>query len=51
MLTITVAQDGSGDFASVSEAVLPCLMPAQQRSALARAFTAKSWCAKNRISP
>ena len=34
MLTITVAQDGSGDFASVSEAVL-----------------AKSWCAKNRISP
>ncbi len=51
MLTITVAQDGSGDFASVSEAVLAVPYACAARSALARAFTAKSWCAKNRISP
>ncbi|MFR9068417.1 MAG: hypothetical protein ACLVJH_17680 [Faecalibacterium prausnitzii] len=51
MLTITVAQDGSGDFASVSEAVLavPCLRSRDPHwpGRLPR----KSWCAKNRISP
>ena len=50
MLTITVAQDGSGDFASVSEAVLAVPYAAQQRSALARAYREKLVCEKQDIT-
>lgn len=51
MLTITVAQDGSGDFASVSEAVLAVPYACAAEIRIGPGVTAKSWCAKNRISP
>ena len=48
MLCITVAQDGSGDFASISEAVLAVPYDCRPRSASGRAFTGKNWSAKKK---
>ena len=42
MLTITVAQDGSGDFASIAEAVLAVPMRRKHWCRSAPGFTGKS---------
>ena len=49
MLKLTVSQDGCGDFASISEAVLA--VPYEQRSASGPASTGKNWSVKNGRSP
>ncbi len=51
MLKLTVSQDGSGDFAAISEAVLAVPYELEARSASGPASTGKSWSVKNGRSP
>ena len=51
MLTVTVAQDGSGDFASIAEAVLAVPYKEEALVQVGPAFTGKSWSAKSAASP
>ena len=51
MLKLTVSQDGSGDFASISEAVLAVPYELEAEICIGPASTGKSWSVKSVRSP